>query len=199
MSIDLHTIIGHQLSSKEVISFPSLLNENLQLKQFYIEKQKINLSQNLPESFLKKIQEDVSWETITEEYLINSWINNETPELLDENGYINCTLNTYFGFVTFNRNTITILFFPEHKYANLHYENERSFIFEFSDKLAQLLGQDKIIYCSDTFSTEKIESWSYDGFSIDKIEEMAIEKFGALPNSIEQAIENRFFIQYLKK
>lgn len=198
MSIDLRTVIGHNLSAKEIIAFPALLNKDQLLKQFYIEKQQVIQNQILSENFLQKINAELHWENTTEADLIHSWTNNETPELLDDNGYIPCILDTYFGFVTFNKNTITILYFPGHKYANLYYEAERSFIFEFSEKLAQLLGQNKVIYCSDTYDTEQIESWSYEGLSIDTIEELALNKFGALPDSIEQAIENRFLISYLK-
>ena len=39
MSIDLRTVIGHKLSPREVIEFPSLLSENLELKQFFFDKE----------------------------------------------------------------------------------------------------------------------------------------------------------------
>ena len=198
MSIDLRTIIGHKLSAKEIIAYPSVLSKDLGLKQIFITKQKKLSTDYRSESWLNKINEEIKWENVTENDLINSWTNNETPKLLDENGYICCVLDTYFGFVTFNKQTITILYIPEHKYSNIFYEPQRSFILEFSEKLALSLGENKVIYCSDTHSTEQIESWSYEGLSIDTIEELSIKKFGIPPSDIEQSIENRFLIKYLK-
>ncbi len=198
MSIDLRIVIGHKLSSYEVINFPFLLEKDQKMKQIFIDKQKKISTDYLSKSFLERINESKGWENVNEKDLENSWANNETPKLLDDNGYITCVLNTYFGFVTFNKQTITLVYFPEHKYSNLFYEPQRSFIFEFSKNLAQLLKQDKVIYCSDTHSTEQIESWSYEGLSIDTIEKLAIEKFGKHAVNIEEAIENRFLIEYIK-
>lgn len=198
MSIDLRTVIGHKLSPREVIEFPSFLSENLELKQIFFDKENRQTKQNISDNLFKIIHKEIKWNNVNVEDLKKSWTNNETPELLDENGYVTCVLDTYFGFVTFNKQTITILYFPEHKYSNLFYEPQRSFIFEFSKKLAQILGQDKVIYCSDTHSTEQIESWSNEGLSIETIEKLAIDKFGKPAVNIEEAIENRFLIKYIK-
>lgn len=198
MSIDLRTVIGHQLSAKEIVAYPSLLSKDLGLKQTFITKQKKVSPDYLTKSWLNKINEEIRWENVTEKDLINAWTNNENPELLDENGYICCVLDTYFGCVTFNKQTITIVFFPEHKYSNMFHEPQKSFIFDFSEKLALSLGGDKVIYCSDTHPTEQIERWSYEGLSIDTIEELSKKMFGVPHDDIEQAIENRFLIKSIK-
>ena len=197
MGIDLRTIIGHKLSIDEIINFPDFLNKNLELKQIFLKKeQKIN--QCLSKIFISKTVDIKSdWEEITKEDILKSWANNITSKLLDEVGYICCTLSTYFGLVTFNQQTITILYIPESKYSNMFNNLERDYIFEFSETLAKILEQKKVIYCSDTYSTEQIESWSYQGLAIEDIEKLAIEKFGYPPNDIEQAIENRFVIKII--
>jgi hypothetical protein len=72
-------------------------------------------------------------------------------------------------------------------------------ILDFSMEFAKILNSDKVVYCSDTHSTERIESWAIEGQTINGIIDLAIKKFGSPPKSLPEAIENRFFIDQLLK
>lgn len=199
MGVDLNVIIGHNLTSKEIMEFPYLLNKNKALKDVYIKgiDSKLEYGASV-ERILSNLEKEHFWENITEDDLLDSWKNNETPELVNEYCFILHTLNTYFGFLYFNRQTIDITYLPEHKYANLKYEVNRRFIFDFSEAVAKLVGSEKIIYCADTGPTEIIESWASEGKDIESIVNLAIAEFGMPSTVLEQAIDNRFIIEDLQ-
>jgi hypothetical protein len=196
MGVDLRIIFGHNLTSKEIIEFPYSLKNSKELKDVYIEEiqSKIDHDSTI-ERVLSSLEKEYKWANITENDLLDSWENNENPELVGENGFMAHSLSTYFGLLYFNRQTIEILYLPEHKYANLHYESHRKFIFNFSKAFAKFLGSKKIIYFSDTFETQIIEDWAQEGITIESITDLAIAKFGKPSEILEQAIENRLIIE----
>jgi hypothetical protein len=196
MGVDLRIIIGHKLTSKEIIEFPYLLSKSKELKDVYIEEIQSKIDHNSSiERVLSSLEKEYKWENITENDLLNSWTNNENPELVGENGFMSHSLSTYFGLLYFNRRTVEILYLPEHKYANLNYESLRKFIFNYSKAFAKFLGMEKIVYFSDTFSTEIIEDWAQEGIAIESIIDLAIAKFGKPSEILQQAIENRLIIE----
>jgi|GEM_PF-2636176 len=196
MGVDLNVIIGHNLSLKEIMDFPNLLNKNKELKDVYLKgiNSKIEHGATV-ERILSILEKEYFWENITETDLLDSWTNNETPELVGEYGYISHSLNTYFGFLYFNKRTIDITYLPQHKYANLKYDSHREFIFNFSKALATLVGSEKIIYCADSGPTEIIECWATEGMSIESVLDLAITEFGMPSTVLEQAIDKRFIVE----
>lgn len=196
MGVDLRIIIGHNLTSKEIIEFPYSLSKSKELKDVYIEEIQSKIDHNSSiERVLSSLEKEYKWENITENDLLDSWKNNESPELVGENGFMSHSLSTYFGLLYFNRRTVEILYLPEHKYANLNYESHRKFIFNYSKAFAKFLGSEKIVYFSDTFSTQIIEDWAQEGIAIESIIDLAIAKFGKPSEILEQAIENRLIIE----
>lgn len=195
MGVDLKVIIGHKLTSKEIIEFPYLLNKAKGLKDVYIKEiqSKIDHGRSI-EKVLSNIEEEYYWKNITENDLLNSWANNENPILVDENGFISHSLSTYFGYMYFNRQTVEITYLPEHKYANLRYKSHRKFIFNYSKVFAKFLGTEKIVYCADSGPTESIECWASEGNAIKSIINLSVAKFGTPSGILEEAIENRFII-----
>lgn len=195
MGVDLRIIFGHNLTSKEIIEFPYSLSKSKELKDVYIEEIQSKLDHNgSVERVLSSLEKEYNWENFTENDLINFWTNNENPELVDEIGFMAHSLSTYFGLLYFNRRTVEILYLPEHKYANLHYESNRKFIFNYSKAFAKFIGSEKIVYFSDTFETQVIEDWAQQGMTIESIIDLAIEKFGKPSEILEEAIENRLII-----
>jgi hypothetical protein len=196
MGVDLRIVIAHKLTSKEIIEFPYLVNRSKELKDVYMEEiqSKIDYNGSI-ELILSNLDKEYNWENYTESDLLNSWENNENPELVDENGYMAHSLDTYFGLLYFNRQTVEILYLPEHKYANLNYMSNRKFIFNFSRAFAKFLGSEKIVYFSDTFLTEIVENWALEGLTIESIIDLAIAKFGAPSKILAQAIEKRLIIE----
>jgi hypothetical protein len=196
MGVDLNVIIGHNLTSKEIMDFPSVLNRNKELKDVFLEGINSKLEHGATvERILSILEKEYFWQNITENDLLDSWKNNETPELVAEYGYICHMLDTYFGFLYFNKRTIDITYLPEHKYANLKYQANREFIFNFSKALAKLVGSEKIIYCADTGSTEIIECWATEGMTIESVLDLAIKEFGMPSTVVEEAIDKRFIIE----
>lgn len=196
MGVDLRIIFGHNLTSKEIIEFPYSLSKSKELKDVFTEDIQSKIDHNSDiERVLSSLEKEYKWGNITENDLLDSWENNENPELVGENGFMAHSLSTYFGLLYFNRQTIEILYLPEHKYANLNYESHRKFIFNFSKAFAKFLGSEKIIYFSDTFSTEIVEDWAQEGMAIESIIDLAIAKFGKPSEILEQAIENRLIIE----
>lgn len=195
MGVDLKVIIGHKLTSKEIIEFPYLLNKTKELKDVYIKEiqSKIDHESSI-EKVLSNLKEEYYWTNITENDLLNSWANNENPTLVDENGFIAHSLITYFGYMYFNRQTVEITYLPEHKYANLRYKSHRKFIFNYSKAFAKFLGSEKIVYCADTGATEIIECWASEGNTIESVINLSVAKFGKPSEILEEAIDNRFII-----
>jgi len=195
MGVDLRVIIGHSLTSKGIMDFPDVLKRTQELKDVYVEEIQSKIEHKYSvEQVLSSLQREFSWENYTENDLLNSWVNNENSLLVDENGFMSHSLTTYFGILYFNRQTVEVMYLPEHKYANLKYKAHRKFIFNFSKAFAKFLGSEKIIYCSDTGETEIIECWATEGMSIESIINSIIVKFGEPSKILEEAIDNRFII-----
>lgn len=200
MGADLKVIIGHNLSTKDIVEFPCFLSRNKELRDVYTKEIQSKIAHKISiEQALENLEKEYNWENITENDLLNSWANNEDPHLADENCYIIHSLNTYFGLINFNRRTIEILYLPEHKYANLFHESHRKFIFTFSKTLAKFLRSNKIVYCSDSGPTEIIETGAIEGMSIESIINLSIEKFGLPSEILDHAIANRFIIDDIDK
>ncbi|TSJ47813.1 hypothetical protein [Fluviicola chungangensis] len=198
MGIDLRVITGHRLSAKQVMDFPDWLEKQQQLKDVFIEHSASKLYFGYKRAdILSGLEKKSTWENYTEADLLESWENNEDPERVDETGFIQVSLVTYFGFIYFNRETIEVMYFPEHKYSNLTEVPQRSYILNFSKALAQAFGQTQIVYCSDTYETEYIETLASEGKNLETIIKLGIERFGSPPKTIEAAIVNRFFIDDL--
>ncbi len=200
MGIDLRVITGHRLSAKQIMDFPDWLEKQQQLKELFILHMDSKLDFGYqPEKIWELLQRKSFWEPdCTEKDLLNSWENKENPDLLHQNGFIAYSLSTYFGIIYFNRTTIEIMYFPEHKYSNLRDENQRSFILTFSRAFARTLGQNQVVYCSDTFESEYIEDLAMEGKNLETIIRLGIERLGKPPKTIREAIENRFFIDDLE-
>jgi len=195
MGVDLRVIIGHNLTLKDIMEFPYLLDRNTELKEVFTKEIQSKLEFNISrEQALASLDKELRWENITEKDLLNSWENNENLQLVDENGFIAHSLTTYFGILYFNRKTVEILYLPEHKYANLKYKPNRKFIFNYSKALAKFLGSKMIVYCADSGPTEIIECWATEGKTIERVLNLAIEKFGRPSDVLEEAIEKRFII-----
>ena len=176
MSVDLIVIIGHNLTLAEIISFPKFLTDSLELKQAFASE--IKSKQDHSSGYLKytkedmrlDLQEEMSWKNVDETHIQRSWeINCDETKREDSGGYYTPLLNTYFGYICFNKKTVQITYFPEHKYANLYYQSHRSFILNFSRAMAKALGQTKIVYCDDTGPTSSIKDDSMEGKSIEQI------------------------------
>jgi hypothetical protein len=195
MSVDVRIIIGHNLNIKEVISFPKILDNCQELKSIFINEIQSKLDHNYSiEQVLIVARKESNWERVNENDILKSWINNSDPKAVSENGYLAHSLSTYFGSLYFNKQTIEVVYYPEHKYANLFYESSRSFMLQFSNSLAKLLGQTKIVYCNDTTSTSIIVDEATEGKSIDEIINNAILNFGLPSKLLSEAIAKHFFI-----
>ena len=198
MASNLCIIIGHNLTPTEIIKFPNFLDNCQELKDIYISEIQSKLDHHdSVDKVLENVQKKTDWGrwTLNETHILKVWTNNSIPKLVDENGYFEITLTTYFGWIHFNERTINMTYLPEHKYPNLWYESHRRFILRFSRAMAKLLGQTKIVYTGESHVTGDVEDESTEGRSIDEIINYGTLRFGDAPISLIENIDKGFFIE----
>ncbi len=155
MGVDIVTITGHKLEAKAITQLPKVIDS-------WVELRSIDISNGC--------FADARWERdFTEEALLASWSSQEMPYnenwLYDEDNFHSIFyLNTYFGSLAFNRKTVRISYFPQHKYDNLFYPAICRQVLLFSRMLAKRFEQDKIVYYVDSsYPTARIETEAIEG------------------------------------
>lgn len=191
MAVDLNIIFEHHLNIDEIMELPEKLEADQQLRKIFKEEAQSKYDYGYSEQkFKEKLLIKHKWKKKAKEYILRSWENNEKTS----NCYDCYTIELYFGWIYFNRFTLELRYCPEYHYRCLLDMSHRNFIFKFSNALAQFLNSKKIIYYSDSFVTDYIGSWASEGLKFDDILELAILHFGEPPTSLDEALENRFFI-----
>jgi 6-pyruvoyl-tetrahydropterin synthase len=202
MGYDLRIIMGHELTPSQIIKFPDFLNNCQELKDVYISEFQSKLDHRYTkDKFLEVILKKCEWDWerggISEANIIKVWKNNCSPTLVEENGYWKISLSTYFGMIDFDERTINILFYPEHKYANIFYESHRKFILRFSRAMAKQLGQSKIVFTGESYKDFDFEDKATEGKSIEEIINYGTLKFGNVPITLKEAITRKYFFEDL--
>jgi hypothetical protein len=200
MGVDAMVIIGHKLKPAEIINFPKFIDQCQELKDIFIEEFQSKIDHHYSmEQILLNSKKESHWghsikDKITEEQLLKWWNNNRTPNLVEENGYIGHFMSTYFGRIYFLENTVCTTYLPEHKYANLFFESHRRFMLRFSRAFAKLLGETKIVYCSEAIIANSPEDLAFEGNTIENIIETSISKLWFPSDLLVEAIPTHFFI-----
>lgn len=202
MSVDLNVIIGHTLSPSEIINISELFDTSEKLKNIYHQQVRDNnfwknsaekeeeLQKKLSSSWYRSVEYPMS-----ENEIIRIWENNENVKDITQY-YIMCSLNSYFATVDFNRHTLNIQYNPQHKYANMFYPIQRAYILTFSRAVAELLGQTKIVYCSDNLYSEHsvFNDLAMEGKTIEEIIEYGVKNFGQCSNNLKEAILEAYLV-----
>ncbi len=184
MGVSLYTITGHSLDYKGIIELQNRLESDEELLHLYK---------------WKKDNYSISpWTSIaTAERLEAAWKHNQTQKeieavfLTDE-----LSFPTFFGEIHFDRNLVTLNAFGQKLWILESNSDLRAFILNFNNRIAQILGQKKIIYFGDSSAKSSwIDNWMY-GKTIDQIEEKIFSLGNGKIKDIDTSIkEEHLYIQ----
>lgn len=182
--MDIVAIMKHEMDVEEILSMPEKINTWHELNSYF-------LQHNPSESSEISAHWDCGPRPMTKERLIIEWDAWHGGSQVWGVNTINCN----FGTFQIHRHTITFCPWPQHKYANLYYEDKRLYVLIFIRKIAKLIGSEKILYCTDSAcSTALIKEKACLGLSFEEVMLYGLDFFGDVPKSLPEAVYNYFFI-----
>ncbi len=189
MGVDLVGIIGHSLSKKEILNLPNVINNWMDVNDYYT-------------AYSKKSNKKAEWDGVmNEEQLELIWEYYESIEIdknrLDKLENFDSVIDCGFGTISIYRKTILISHW-NHKYSNLRDPDTAKNILTLNRMLSKRLSRYEIIYCTDSgYPTQAIEEKAVSGLSFEELKEFAINTFGTPPLHLDDARKYMFFIDNL--
>ncbi len=183
MGVDLFAITGHRLSVNEIVHFQDTIETDKILNDIW---------------WWKNSKQTEKWTNIADRERIESfWTHNENQvEIDDVFLYDYLSFPTFFGEITFHRHIIELDGFGC-KLWTLEYFNElRQNILTFNNRLAEILGQSKVIYYGDGWAKSSwIEAMIF-GKTFEQIERQIYSLgYGQIQNIDESIKEEHLWIQ----
>jgi hypothetical protein len=184
MGMDIVAIMKHEMGVEEILSLPERINTWHDLNSYFLqqnpdERKEINALWECGTKTMTKERLKIEWD---------SW-HGGSP------GWGVNAINSNFGTFQMHEHTIAFRPWPQHKYANLYYEDKRLYVLSFIRKIAALIGSEKILYCTDSAcSTALIKEKASQGFSFEEVMLYGLNFFGDVPKSLPEAVYNHFFI-----
>ncbi|MCC6725029.1 MAG: hypothetical protein IT258_11000 [Saprospiraceae bacterium] len=184
MGMDVVAIMKHEMDAEALLGMPERINAWHDLNSYYLQhhpdgRKEINAQWDCGPNPMTKERLNIAWD---------AWHGGSPVWGVNS---IECN----FGYFRIHRQTISFTPWPQHKYANLYYEDSRPYVLNFIRKIANLIGADKILYCTDSAcSTALILEKVNLGFSFDEIMQYGLNFFGDVPKSLPEAVYNYFFI-----
>lgn len=195
--MDYSAILENRFSKDEILCLPNLIDESQILRNLYSSRYQDLIDYN-PEHFNKKtdwsekgnrIMTESNLERIWNHLSCDTQIENIDDFCLDTN------LDTYFGWMSIYKNTITLTLHTVHKYKSLRNPNSSNYIFQFIREIAKLLKSRKIVYCcSGYFHPSIIDEKAMMGWQLSEIIDYGNKIYGKPPKELNAAIENLYFI-----
>jgi hypothetical protein len=191
MGVDLTGIIGHNLTMKDVIGLPSIINSWPELNEFASKNKNRIIGKAEWDGFMNEEQLELIWRYYEEKRF--------PRRLRAKMKNSECVITCTFGRLSVNRRTICLTNW-NHKYWTLRYPDEAKNILELNRLVAKKLGQNEILYCPDSsFPTSIIEDHAFSGKSYYELKELGIKHFGIPPKNIEDGRKYMFFFDDMSK
>ncbi|MFN8397123.1 MAG: hypothetical protein U0176_21045 [Bacteroidia bacterium] len=194
MGVDVSILIGHRLKMHEVLTLPTIMAAWTDVEEAvteYVDEFPRILRD--PEDDLPRW--DMDGYALTEEDVLQCWAYWEAEDDDVPMGNVfTIDIKASFGRVHVNRHTLHII--PhQHKWANMRDAYTRAYFIDFSRKVAQHLGQRKVLYCVDSaFPQSHLEDFAYSGWKIDAIEDYGNAQFGTPPREWDDEAVNFYFV-----
>lgn len=196
MATDIIALTGHRLTPSEIVSLPQQIDTWTELKELWLADMENKLKfRSSKEDIQASSQQPSHWDIeVNEDVLLEFWESNEglRPGSMM---YLDCYLETFFGWLRIYRNTVQIVLLPEQKYTNFFYFTHAQFILRFNRALAKRFGQEKIIYTADNgFGFQILEEKAIEGEKFEEILAFGENEFGIETNDLPERIQNVFFV-----